>query len=162
MDDQYDLIPHKEIQDLKEELQKLREFPAGPAARLQISLSEVSQKIDKIIRIFEEALHNTQTEGGLSVQERLKPINTKIDTLMEQQQEIAKGMIELADLITSMKKTTDAGLGTRDSRYGTPTNNYQPQQFNNQPPAPSLQTPAYGQPPMPPRGVQPPLPPRKQ
>ncbi len=104
MDDEYDLVPHKEIQELKEELQKLREFPAGPAARLQISLTEVSQKLDKITRIFEEALHDVQSEGGLSVQERLKPISSKIDTLMEQQQEIAKGMIELADIMTSLKQ----------------------------------------------------------
>ena len=144
MEDEYDLIPHKEIQDLKEELQKLREFPAGPAARLQISLSEVSQKLDKMIRIFEEALHNTQAEGGLSVQERLKPINTKIDTLMEQQQEIAKGMIELADMMTSMKKQAPSPM----SQVSSPINSFQP--------------PTFGTPlPPPPRGAIPP-PPRKQ
>ncbi len=164
MDDtngQYELIPHQEISELKDELQKLREFPAGPSAKLQVSLSEVSHKLDKMISIFEEALHNTQADGGLSVAERLKPLLSKIDTLVDQQQEIAKGMVELADIVQGLKqqqqKQTPPSPSSMSSPFGMANNNAQ-QNFTGIPPLPpTQQRPTFAQQGMPPL----PPPPRK-
>ena len=160
---QYELIPHQEISELKDELQKLREFPAGPSAKLQVSLSEVSHKLDRMISIFEEALHQVDADGGLSVSERLKPLLSKVDTLIEQQQEIAKGMVELADIVQGLKQQQQKQSSSSSSM---PNSNVQSSISTSQNPMPQIPRSGPFGPPGPsfaPPGMPPlPPPPRKQ
>ena len=103
-EDQYELVPYKEIQDLKHELSKLKEIPIPTTKKLQVSIDELAMKLDRLTAIFEEAGHEIKTEeGGLTFQEKMKPLFEKMNKVLEQNSEIAKGIVAVADLVNEMK-----------------------------------------------------------
>lgn len=103
--EEYELLPHKEIEELKEELHKLKEFEITPTKKLRVSLVELNQKLDKLLKIFDEARHEIRSEEiGLGFKEKMKPIIEKMDKLLEQQADIAEGMVALADIVKEKKK----------------------------------------------------------
>ncbi len=104
-EEEYELLPHKEIEDLKDELAKLKEFEIAPSKRLQVSLLELNTKLDKLLTIFEDATHEMRIEeGGLSFTEKMKPLLEKMGKILEQNSEIASGILALADMIKEMKE----------------------------------------------------------
>lgn len=104
-EDEYELLPHKEIEDLKEELAKLKEFEIAPSKRLQVSLLELNTKLDKMLTIFEDATHELRVEeGGLSFTEKMRPLLEKMNKILEQNSEIASGILALADMVKEVKE----------------------------------------------------------
>jgi hypothetical protein len=104
-EEEYELLPHKEIEDLKEELSKLKEFEIAPSKRLQVSLLELNTKLDKLITIFEDATHELRVEeGGLSFTEKMRPLLEKMNKILEQNSEIASGKLALADMVKEIKE----------------------------------------------------------
>jgi hypothetical protein len=109
--DEYELVPYKEIQDLKEELKKLKDVPIPSSKKLQVSMDDLASKIDRMTAIFEEAGHEIKTEeGGLTFQEKMKPLFEKMNKVLEQNSEIAKGIVAVADLINELKSRLDEGF----------------------------------------------------
>lgn len=103
-EDEYELLPHREIEELKEELSKLKEFEVAPSKKLQVSLLEVNQKLDKLITIFEDASHEMRVEeGGLSFTDKMRPLLEKMNKILEQNSEIASGILALADMVKATK-----------------------------------------------------------
>ncbi len=108
-EEEYELLPHKEIEDLKEELEKLKEFEIAPSKRLQVSLLELNTKLDKLITIFEDATHELRVEeGGLSFTEKMRPLLEKMNKILEQNSEIASGILALADMVKEVRETREA------------------------------------------------------
>ena len=150
----YELLPHREVAELRGELSKMREFPAGPGRRMQISMDQLADKVDKMISIFEEAMHELKVEeGGLSFQEKMRPLMERMNKMLDQQAEIASGIVALADLINDIKQRVDR-MAPVEPRFPT----FQPQQ---QPPAMQRQLPPPGAPMGMPGLPPPPLPPRR-
>jgi len=115
-EEEYELLPHKEIEELKEELTKLKEFEIAPSKRLQVSLLELNTKLDKLITIFEDATHELRIEeGGISFTEKMKPVLEKMNKILEQNSEIASGILTLADMVKEMKE----GKTTYEPKYET-------------------------------------------
>ncbi|MEM4282451.1 MAG: hypothetical protein QW559_01270 [Candidatus Woesearchaeota archaeon] len=105
---EYELVPYKEIKEMQEELAKIKEFPSGPARRMQISMDQLAAKLDKLIAIFEEAMHELRVEeGGLSFQEKMKPLMDRMSKILDQNAEIASGIVALADLINELKQKVE-------------------------------------------------------
>ena len=98
----YEILPHKEIVELREELLKLK---AKPSERtLQISMVELAGKVDKLIDIFADALEQIRVEeGGLTFQEKMKPVLTRMEKILEQNSQIAEGIVALADMVNEIK-----------------------------------------------------------
>jgi len=141
-EDTYEMVPEKEMEDLKKELRKLKEAEEAPSEKLQVNLIELNAKIETLMAVFEEALHGVKVEGEGSVVERINALEEKLGELFEQNKTIAEGMIALVDTvkgkssfqmpsprITSM--TPLPGLPPLPSRKITPRINLPP------PPAPS-------------------------
>lgn len=104
--DTYELLPHKDILELKEELRQLKAKPTEK--NLQISMVELSTKLDRLIEIFEEAQEQIKTEGeSLSWEDKLRPITEKMDKVLEQNGEIARGILGLSDMINEVKETLE-------------------------------------------------------
>ncbi|MBW2969671.1 hypothetical protein KY319_00955 [Candidatus Woesearchaeota archaeon] len=104
-EEEYELLPHKEIEELKDELAKLKEFEIAPSKKLQVSLLELDTKLDKLITIFEDAMHELRIEeGGLSFTEKMKPLLEKMNKILEQNSEIASGILALADMVKEIKE----------------------------------------------------------
>ncbi len=112
-DEEYELLPHSEIEDLRRELKKLRGFDIAPSKNLNVTLVSLDKKIDKLISIFEEAMHTVRVEeGGLSFHDKMKPFIDKMNKILEQNSEIAQGIITLGDMIKELK---DAIEGQEES-----------------------------------------------
>jgi hypothetical protein len=153
--DDYELLPHREVAELRGELSKMREFPAGPGRRMQISMDQLADKVDKLIAIFEEAMHELKVEeGGLSFQEKMRPVMERMNKVLDQQAEIASGIVALADLLNDLKQRIE----TRPTQPMLPTfqpmQSAPPQAMQRQMlpagPAP-MGMPGFPPPPMPPR-----------
>jgi hypothetical protein len=165
-----ELLPHKEIEELKDELRKLKEFEITPTKKLRISLIELNKKLDKLLNIFDEARHEIRTEEiGLGFKEKMKPVIEKMDRMLEQQADIAEGMVALADIVKGRKEEPEEeeepSLGPPVSRIATPG----PRPM--EPPRPGMPPPRMPpRPGVPPPGVNirpagpraPPKPPRKK
>lgn len=173
-EEEYELLPHKEIEELKEELAKMKEFEIAPSKKLQVSLLEVNQKLDKLITIFEDATHEMKIEeGGLTFTEKMKPLLEKMNKILEQNSEIASGILALADMVKDVKEETPAyeragpspGPGVPPPSGPTPPG----KAGMEAPPAPPGRTPPGPPPPpgkevpgVPPGQPLPPVPPKRR
>ena len=152
--DEYEILPHKDIIELREELRSLKAKPTEK--NLQISMVELSTKLDRLIEIFEEAQEEFKVEegAGLTWQEKMQPLLERMDKILEQNSEIAAGIVGLSDQLTEAKDA--AGLkGGQNSRGASIPNYLEP--FEGPPvPAPPSSLSPLGQPFAPP-SLLPPL-----
>ncbi len=172
--EEYELLPHREIEDLKDELRKLKEFEITPTKKLRISLIELNKKLNKLLQIFDEARHEIRTEEiGLGFKEKMKPVTEKMNRLLEQQADIAEGMVALADIVKEMKKEEAPKLEPAlPIPRAPPASTMGPPRPRMAPPAPGMPPPGIPRPgaapprpgaPLPPRpGMPMPKPPRKK
>lgn len=167
MDENYELLPQKEIQELKEELRKLKEFEITPSKKMQVSMVELNQKLDKLLAVFEEATTSLELEeGGLSFKDKMKPVIDRMNKILEQNSEIAQGIVAVADLVKDLREDMGKGVSIKEPELGPPPAAPMPaQRFGPPgmpPPGRASPMPTMGAPPgMPPPGMPPP-PPRKR
>lgn len=144
----YEILPEKEIQGLKDELRKLKDFEIQPSKKLGVQLIELNSKLDKLLSIFEEATTALQLEeGGLSFKDKMRPVVEKMNKILEQNSEIAQGIVAVADLVKDLRNDMDKGVTVKEQSIEGP----QPMPL---PPGNFGQQPQQGMPPMmPPPGM---------
>ena len=102
MVDDYEIVSHKEILDLKRKIDDIKKD-----GKEVLTSEEIKQSIDTLndnlaimIKLFSEAnrfMKNEENDNAL-FSSNIAPLIKKIDTLLEQNQTVAKGIITLADL----------------------------------------------------------------
>ncbi len=159
--DDYEILPQKEIQELKEELRKLKEFEITPSKKMQVSLVELNTKLDKLLSIFEEAMTALQVEeGGMSFKDKMRPVLERMNKVLEQNSEIAQGIVAVADLVKDLREDLGKGVTVKESMIEAPQP--APMPFTPQMmPAPERTMPQL-MPGMMPPGMPPPPPPRRR
>jgi len=140
----YELMSHKDILELREELRKLKMHPNEKT--LQLSMVELAAKVDKLIDIFSEAMHEIRIEeGGLTFQDKMKPLVDRMDKVLEQNSQIAEGLVAVAELVNEMKDMTggapsrklpDINFNRPPSRTAPPPNQQRPPTIPPLPPPP--------------------------
>ena len=156
----YEILPQKEIQELKEELRKLKEYEITPTKKMQVSLVEVNTKLDKLLSIFEEAMTALQLEeGGLSFKEKMKPVVEKMNKVLEQNSEIAQGIVAVADLVKDLREDMSKGVTVKEPALEGPPPAPMPMGTFGPPMMPTRAPPM---PMMGPPGMPPPPPPRRR
>jgi len=98
-DETYELFPEKEIQELKQELQKLKSFDVTPSKSMQVSMVELNQKLDKLLHIFDDALDKLKVEEGKDLLSRMDKLEEQLDEVLEQNKTIAEGLVAITDMI---------------------------------------------------------------
>ena len=107
--EEYEILPHKELHELREELGKLKERPTDRT--LQISMVELASKLDRMMDIFEEAQEMIRVEeGALTFQEKMRPLLERMDKVLQQNSQIAEGIVGLHDLIMDMRDEMVSGV----------------------------------------------------
>jgi hypothetical protein len=115
-EEEYELVPYKEIAELKDELHRLKDYPIPSSKKLQVSMDELALKIDRMTQIMEEAGHEMHAEeGGLSLEDKLGPIMERLEKVLEQNSEIAKGIVAVADLIEELRQRLEKGFMVKES-----------------------------------------------
>ena len=169
-EEEYELLPHKEIEELKQELRKLKEFEITPTKKLSVSLLELNKKLDKLLKIFDEAQHMIKSEEvGMTYKERMKPIIERMDKILEQNADIAEGIVAVADMVKEVKEGKAEETEAEPEMPGMPGLGPEgPMPPPGGPPAPGVPPPGMpppGAPPMPPMPQAPPAappPPKKK
>lgn len=91
-DEPYDLMPHKDIVELKKQLQKLRSEKFS-SSELTNSMDALTKSMDSMLKLFKEASEELKTE------EREDTVNKKLNEIMEQNKVIADGMVAISDMV---------------------------------------------------------------
>ena len=155
-DDDYDLLPHRQINELKGLVQDLKSKVGRASPKDLIdAMDSLTKSIDSLMNLFKQAadeMRYEEKEEILSGGSEHKAINDKLDKIIEQNKIIANGMVAVSNMVRDF-----AG---KQGKQQTAQQAPKPQQF--QPSLqPSMKVPNFPQP-----GFQPqfnaPMPPRPQ
>ena len=161
-EDEYELIPHKEISELKDEIRRLHDNPPSPSKHLQISMDDLAAKLDNMTKVFEKAMRTmSEDEGGLTFKDKMQPILHRMDKILEQNSQIADGIVAMADMVNELKDENTKPMQEQQSDDFFPPPPGMPPSPGNFPPPPGMPMPP-GMPPMPPLSGMPPPPPRRR
>ncbi len=104
-DKEYELVPEDELEKLRAEVKELKEFEITPTKKMEVSILELNRKLDKLLDVFERASRDLRKEeGGLTFTDKMKPISEKLNKILEQNAELASGILALADMIKPERK----------------------------------------------------------
>lgn len=147
-EEEYAIVSKKEFLALKKELDKLKKNPlegSETGENLQASIDNLSKSLNVMLEVFKQAAEDMKLEEHESetVGRQLTPMNEKLDTLIDQNQKIAKGIVAIADMVKEKleeisekaeSKPRLPPLGPAPSPRMMPQ---QSQSFNPMPPPPS-------------------------
>lgn len=96
-EEDYEILPHQLLADLKSEVEALKKKLTQPDAKaneLILEMESLKDSIHELNSVFQKALEQTKEEDLAKV---IKIINQKLDTVATQNETIAKGMIAISD-----------------------------------------------------------------
>jgi len=97
-DEEYELTPHKQLEELRAEVEKLKKNPfteSGSSKNLLEAMDRLSKSINNLIELFRTASEDVQTR---EVSEE-SGMGKKIDQLAEENKKIAEGIVSLAEIM---------------------------------------------------------------
>ncbi len=113
-DDEYELMPHREIEKLKKEINELHSGPGRTRKNsgLEKSMDQLNDTINSLLEIFKET--NMEMRAGdneiNSRLSKLESLNEKLDSVIEQNEKIAEAILTVAESSEAMKNKLDEGL----------------------------------------------------
>lgn len=102
MNEDYEIIPLKEVKKLKDEIERLKKEKAGsPAFAISNTLERLASSLEKLFQLFEVAATEIEKEKieEKSFEEKMQPVLDKMQVLDDQNHDIAEGILALADII---------------------------------------------------------------
>lgn len=102
-DGEYELLPHEEIQKLRDELNKLKKNPLGhssEAADLQTSVSELTIAINSLVKLL------SQTNDELIADFKTTSITSQFAQISAQNEQIAQGILSVAQMLQESSNPT--------------------------------------------------------
>ncbi|MBI5398889.1 hypothetical protein HZB03_05485 [Candidatus Woesearchaeota archaeon] len=124
-DDEYAIVSKKEFLALKKELERIKKNPleGSPVGEnLQDSIDNLNTSVNSMLEVFKQASqemgieeHDTQL-----VSKQIGPLQEKIDTLIEQNQKIAKGIVAIADMVREKLDEIEARSSRMEREAGRP------------------------------------------
>jgi hypothetical protein len=105
VDEDYDLFPHGELKKLEDEIRDLKRSPASPDNQMKSSMDELSSALKSMITIFGEAKNELRIEDEEKelLSKKIQPMMQKLDTLLDQNEKIAEGILSVADMIKKLE-----------------------------------------------------------
>ena len=103
-DDEYAIVSKKEFLALKKELDRIKKNPlegSESGENLQSSIDNLNKSLNVMLEVFKQAADDMKLEEHDSemVSKQIGPIQEKVDTLIDQNQKIAKGIVAVADMV---------------------------------------------------------------
>ena len=97
--DDYEILPHKLLEDLKYDVEALKKRLTEPDTKsneLILEIETLKDSVHELNTIFKEALEETKEED---VFKSIQLLNERMDAVVTQNETIAKGMIAIADKV---------------------------------------------------------------
>ncbi|MBU0457621.1 MAG: hypothetical protein ABH824_00045 [Nanoarchaeota archaeon] len=109
--DEYEILPHQLLSDLKYDVEALKKKLTQPDTKINELILEIESMKDSIHElnvVFEKALEETKEED---VSKIVRTLNERLETVVSQNEIIAKGMIAISDKLEDFmqKQSTTAG-----------------------------------------------------
>ena len=149
-EEEYAIVSKKEFLQLKKELDRIKQNPldgSKSGENLQGSIDNLNKSLNIMLEVFKQAAEDMKLEehDTTMVSKQIVPINDKIETLIDQNQKIAKGIVAIADMVKEKLEE----LSEKESRPRLPPLSGGPA------PKPVAQAPTHmpGPGPMPPPGM---------
>lgn len=103
-DEDYEIMPHKEIENLKAGVEELRTRVMGSTNSSKSfvnSINKLSDKLDKMVTIFSSAQEELKLEEMESVdlEKKLGPMTKKMEELVRQNADIANGIVQVVEIV---------------------------------------------------------------
>ena len=102
MNEDYEIIPLKEVKKLKDEIERLKKEKTGsPAFAISNTLERLASSLEKLFQLFEVAATEIEKDKieEKSFEEKVQPVIDKMQVLEDQNHDIAEGILALADII---------------------------------------------------------------
>ncbi len=102
-DENYDILPHQLLSDLKFDVEALKKKLSEPDSKSQeliLEIESLKDAVHELTVIFHKALE--QTKGDADFQQMLKTVSDRLNQIADQNETIAKGMVAIADKVDSM------------------------------------------------------------
>jgi len=143
-DDDYDLLPHKQITELKRQMQDIKnKVDRSSPKELIDSMDAMTKSIDSLMTLFKQTadeMKYEEKEEILSGGNEHKAMNEKLDKMIEQNKIIADGMVAVSDIVK--------GFAVKEKKQPSP----RPQPgFKPSMSAPSFPQPRFDAPQLPPQ-----------
>jgi len=108
-EEDYDIIPHEEVLKLRKELDEIKKNPLGSTAtgrELLESINSLNHNIVNLLNLFKEAAEELKFEENEAkvVSDKMIPMLQKFDTLIDQNEKLAKGIVAVADMVKEESK----------------------------------------------------------
>ena len=100
MDEDYEILPHQILADLKNEVEALKKKLTQPDAKAQeliLEIESLKDSIHDLTMIFQKALEDMKQEGDAA--QLMKALTMKIEAVISQNETIARGMIAISDKV---------------------------------------------------------------
>ncbi|MBI4980792.1 hypothetical protein HZC30_04525 [Candidatus Woesearchaeota archaeon] len=97
--DEYEIMPHQLLADLKGEVEALKKKLTQPDSKINeliLEIESMKDSVHELNTIFQQAVQDTKTED---VTKNIVDINSKLSDVIAQNETIAKGMIAIADKV---------------------------------------------------------------
>lgn len=108
MVDDFEIVPEKEVSNLKKEISKLKQDPLGQSeagSKLYTTMDNLNESMNNMLNLFKIAADGMQNEEKEEVflAEKIKPLFEKVDKVIDQNEKIAKALVAIADMIDDLK-----------------------------------------------------------
>jgi hypothetical protein len=124
-DKNFEILPHRLLEDLKfdvEALKKKLTEPDSTSEQLILEIESLKDSIHDLNSIFGKALEHTKEEDVFIA---IKKLNERIDTVVTQNETIARGMIAISDKVEEFVKgstpSVPAGIPPTIPAYQRPS-----------------------------------------
>ena len=152
--DEYEVLPHKELIDLKKQIAEMKQsYAAKPA--LQESIDNLNKSINSLMHLFKTASEEIKLEkhDEETVSGKLGPFMKKLNEIESQNERIAEAILAVSDMINEKKEHK---VESYHDSYSEPVKN-----LSGMPP-PIYPSPIMSKPVFNPQRDLPPMPPQKQ
>jgi len=99
--DEYELVPHLQVEYLRREVEKIKRNPfgdTGSSKDLLTTMDQLNRNISRLIAIFETANDEIVRDY------KDKASSEKITKVLEQNEKLAKGIVAIVDLLQELKE----------------------------------------------------------
>lgn len=104
MTDEYEMVPEKEVEELKRDVEEIKRNPLGSTASgrdLVRSMKDLTDSMNHLIALFRDAADAMKLEEreSESIGKKLAPMLDKMNTLIDQNEKIARGIVGVAEMV---------------------------------------------------------------
>jgi len=106
-EEQYQIMPYKEIIALRKEIESLKgKNDDSSFQALLNSMSSLTKSMNSMLELFRTAAEEMKLEekSEMNVSKEITPLNEKMDSLIEQNKTIAEGLIAISDMVSDFKE----------------------------------------------------------